>query len=94
MKTISKTLFALTATALLAACQTTPSGTQVAQNDECKASSFQSLVGTPAAALDKNTLPDRTRILYPNSVATMDYRLDRLNIHVDAQGQIVRVVCG
>src|SRR5690606_7257728 len=99
MKTISQTLLALTATALLAACQSAPSATssgashatQAPGSDACKASSFQRLVGTPAAALDKSTLPGNTRILRPGTMATMDYRPDRLNIHVNDAGQITRV---
>ncbi len=81
--------------ALLAACQTNTAPTQAQLgDDQCKASSYQNLVGTQASALDQSTLPERTRILHPGTVATMDYRVDRLNIHVNAQGEIVRVVCG
>ena len=34
------------------------------------------------------------RILAPNSVATMDHNLARLNIHVDGSGNILSAKCG
>jgi translation initiation factor IF-1 len=36
----------------------------------------------------------RMRWIRPGDVVTMDYREDRLNIHLDERGRIVRLVCG
>lgn len=36
----------------------------------------------------------RSRIIKPNSLCTNDYRLDRVNIHVDDKGTIVNIVIG
>ena len=84
-----------TLTMLLAGCQS-PSGAAapVSKADTCGAQSRQHLVGTLADDLDKSTLPDKTRILHPNTPATMDYRLERLNILVDESGKIESVHCG
>ena len=80
---------------LLAACQSPSSAGGVAgKGDVCGAQSRQNLVGTPAADLDKSKLPPGTRVLHPNSVATMDYRADRLNILVNKEGKIESVHCG
>ena len=34
------------------------------------------------------------RWIRPGDVVTMDYRLDRLNIHLDARGRVARFACG
>ena len=42
------------------------------------------------------TLPSelKVRIIEPNTAVTMDYVTDRLNIHVDDEGIILKVTCG
>lgn len=90
-----KSLFAIVPVVLLAACQstaTTPDAEKPA--DTCGYSTRQTLVGIPAAEINESSLPPGTRILHPGSVVTMDYRADRLNIHVNAEGKVERVVCG
>lgn len=88
-----KHLIAAIPLVLLAACQT-PDATQRPPDDHCGASSRQQLVGTLASELDRSALPKATRIIHPNTVATMDYVAHRLNVHVDKAGRISRVVCG
>jgi hypothetical protein len=34
------------------------------------------------------------RVIRPGALVTMDYRSDRLNVHLTAQGRIVRFDCG
>jgi len=34
------------------------------------------------------------RVIHPGQPVTMDYRQDRLNVEVDADGRIIRVNCG
>ena len=77
----------------LAACQS-PGTTPPETEDRCGAGSRQNLVGTQAADLDTSTLPEFSRIIHPRTPVTMDYRLERLNVHVDEDGKITRVVCG
>ncbi|KAI8082852.1 uncharacterized protein BX664DRAFT_339218 [Halteromyces radiatus] len=42
----------------------------------------------------KKDLPQFHRVLAPNSIMTMDYRPERLNIHVDANQQVKGVNYG
>ena len=34
------------------------------------------------------------RVIHPGQIVTMDFRTDRVNVHVDARGRIVSVTCG
>ena len=65
----------------------------------CDASKAQALVGRQRAApLSAEALrltgARDVRWIRPGDMVTMDYREDRLNIHVDAQGRVTRVRCG
>lgn len=87
-------LFSLLPLVLLAACQGTAISTSDTAPDDCGAESYQTIVGTPANIIDAKALPPGTRIIHPDTAVTRDYRLERLNIHVDEGGQVARVVCG
>jgi len=39
-------------------------------------------------------LPAGTRVLPPNSMMTMDFRPDRLNVHLDGTDTVVKVIMG
>ena len=78
---------------MLAACQAAAPG-QTQTEDQCGAQSHQSLVGKPETDLNKSTLSRGTRIIHPDTVVTMDYSAQRLNIHVGKDGKISRVSCG
>ncbi|TDK23834.1 Elastase inhibitor AFLEI Flags: Precursor [Luteimonas aestuarii] len=65
----------------------------------CNADAVQSLVGqassdavTEQARIDSGAAS--VRVLSPGDAATMDYREDRLNIMLDADGVIESVRCG
>lgn len=60
--------------------------------DTCGASQYASLIGSNFAAV---TLPAEAnvRIIQPDSVVTQDFRADRANIVVDANGAITAVEC-
>lgn len=94
-----KSIFAIIPLLMLAACQSpstsqgqSPAHTQA--EDECGAASRQNLVGTAGAALDRSALPKNTRIIHPDTVVTMDYLVQRLNVYVGKDGKIERVTCG
>ena len=61
--------------------------------DACGAGALQYLIGQSAAALETMKFGKTVRILRPGMAVTMDYRADRLNIAVDANGRIERVYC-
>ncbi len=60
--------------------------------DTCGASQYRALIGSNFAAV---TLPadSNVRIIQPDSVVTQDFRADRANIIVDANGIITGVEC-
>jgi Peptidase inhibitor I78 family len=60
----------------------------------CQAQDLQSLVGQPRSVLETMRFGNVVRILEPGAIVTQDYSPTRLNIHLDANGVIVRVVCG
>lgn len=76
----------------LAGCQSGGSDKMVTQ-DPCGTAQFKQLVGTNAKKLDMSQFPSGTRLLYPTTPMTRDYRIDRLNIHADKDGKIIRMDC-
>ena len=67
--------------------------------DECGATRVQAHTGESFSAALERTIATqsdagRVRVIRPGQVYTMDYRPDRLNIHVDAAGQISELGCG
>ncbi len=65
----------------------------------CGTAKAQSLVGSPASSeLGAEALRlsgARTiRWIRPGDVVTTEYRADRLNIDLDARGQVARLACG
>lgn len=59
--------------------------------DTCGAQQYASMIGTNVAAV---TVPEGVRVIGPDTVVTMDFRADRVNIRTDAQGVITAVDCG
>lgn len=65
----------------------------------CKTEATRPLVGRPATqALGAEALRlsgvRELRWIRPGDMVTMDYRTDRLNIHLDGQGRVQRIDCG
>jgi hypothetical protein len=65
----------------------------------CNAAPAQGLVGrqsSPAVAQEAQRLAGAgtVRWLRPGQIVTMEYRADRLNIHLDAQDKVERIACG
>lgn len=66
---------------------------------QCTADPVQDLVGRPATAeLGQDALTRSNsralRWIRPGDAVTMDFRQDRLNIHLDARGAVERITCG
>lgn len=87
--------------ALLAGCTPTPSAETVAEAGagQCDANAAQSFVGR---ALDA-ALPDAARtaagaravrVIRLGDAVTMDFRTDRLNVELDADGKVAKLRCG
>jgi hypothetical protein len=62
--------------------------------DACGAAELQDLVGQPQATVSAITFAVPVRIIQPDSAVTMDFREDRLNVEVGADGNIARIFCG
>ncbi|WNO52550.1 I78 family peptidase inhibitor [Stakelama saccharophila] len=66
---------------------------------QCDAGGLDDLVGQPANAELGAKARDRAgartiRWIQPGMAVTMDYRSDRLNIHLDGQNMVERFRCG
>jgi hypothetical protein len=57
-------------------------------------SQYSHLVGTVGADIDRTELPPGARVICHDCVVTMDYRADRLNIDLGADGKVTRLHCG
>lgn len=92
---------------LLAACSTTPPPQEAPQpppmtqpsDDECGAAQVQAYRGEPYSASLEQAIAaqsdaGRVRVIRPGQGYTMDYRPDRLNIHLDATDRISELNCG
>jgi len=91
----------------LAACTPTPAAENASGNSAaipapsagCDASRVQDVIGKPrseALAEDarKRAGAATVRYLTPDMIVTMEYRADRLNLHVGADGRIGSARCG
>ena len=86
---------------LLAACaETTTPVETLASTDAapvdlafCQGEAFADSIGQPVSTIQAQ-LPERSRVLGPDDIATQDYRIDRLNVYVTGSGIIQRLTCG
>lgn len=62
--------------------------------DTCQMAQYSHLVGTVGAEIDRTELPAGARVICHNCAVTMDYRADRLNIDLGADGRVTRLRCG
>lgn len=60
--------------------------------DTCGAAAYRSMIGTSIAAATFPTTP-QIRVIMPDSAVTQDFRADRLNVIVDASGNITALEC-
>ena len=71
----------------------------VAGEGWCDAAAVQDMIGRQrsdavGAEAMRRSGAKALRWLEPDSMYTQDYREDRLNIHVDARGRVLRLRCG
>lgn len=62
--------------------------------DACQAAAHRSLVGTDGSAISQASLPAGARIICHDCAVTMDYRAERLNVELGADGKVTNVRCG
>ena len=60
----------------------------------CPADSHQDWVGKRVDYLNDIELPEGSRVIFPTTPVTMDFREERLNVEVDKSDTIARVFCG
>lgn len=95
---------ALSALVLLAACAAheTPApraadppqaAEEATEADTCGASRYTHLIGTPAEAIDRASLPPQTRVITPDMMVTMDFLAERLNVIVGTDGRVGSLRC-
>lgn len=63
-------------------------------DDTCGAQRYHTLRGQDATALERILIMGQVRVLRPDTIATQDYRPERLNFHIDANERIERISCG
>ena len=59
----------------------------------CAAKDHQDWIGQRVDILNDIDLPEGTRVLFPTTPATMDYRPERMNVAVGKDDVIERVFC-
>ncbi|GHA98542.1 I78 family peptidase inhibitor [Modicisalibacter luteus] len=86
-------------TASLTPDEAPPPPSMQAGNSKCDASAIQDYLGEDYRAALEQILANqsgaqRVRVIRPGEGHTMDYRPERLNIHLDEQGKISELSCG
>lgn len=93
---------ALSAAALMlaaAACTTTPPLLPAESAAACDTAPVSWAIGNAASpeVVERAQFESRSRdvrVIEPGQAVTMDYRHDRLNLHVNERGAITRLTCG
>lgn len=60
--------------------------------DTCGAAQYRAMIGTPITAATFPSDPN-IRVIMPDSVVTEDFRVERLNVHVNSSGVIDALEC-
>lgn len=60
----------------------------------CMPDKYAHLIGQDKSALETLKLPARARVIGPNTMVTMDYSAERLNVHHNKAGKITKFTCG
>ena len=78
----------------LGACAEMKVGVPGGPAASCPADQHQDWVGQRVDVLNDVVLPEGSRVIFPTTPVTMDFREDRMNVEVDKADQIARVYCG
>ncbi|MCX7357402.1 MAG: I78 family peptidase inhibitor [Alphaproteobacteria bacterium] len=62
--------------------------------DTCQMAMHTNLVGAVGAEIDRTELPAGARVICHDCAVTMDYRADRLNVDLGADGRVTGLHCG
>ncbi len=98
--TLRHSLASLSVLALLAGCSSPqPAQTAAEITGNCTVDNLQNMLGQDASVerieqLQLKANAKFVRVLAPGDAATLDYNLQRLNIHIDESETITRLTCG
>ena len=89
----------LLALAAAACTQERPATAPAAPGVQCNANNLQSLIGQPRsealiAEAKRLSGAKMVRYLTPDMMVTMEFRADRLNLHVGSDGKVASARCG
>lgn len=62
--------------------------------DTCQMSAHQGLIGTEGAGVDPASLPAGARVICHDCAVSLDYRAERLNVLLGADGKVAGMRCG
>lgn len=72
-----------------------PSGSYPTGLDNtCDGERYGPLVGRDATALERVLIMGQVRVLRPGTIATQDYRPERINFEIGGTNRITRITCG
>jgi hypothetical protein len=60
----------------------------------CEAEMWQHLIGRTVAEVEAEDLPEGARVIEWGAITTQEYLPARMNVHLDQQGRVYRVICG
>lgn len=67
---------------------------EAAAEDACGMARFTHLIGQPEGAIPRDQLPAGARVICAACMVTQDFRADRLNFHLGADGRVGSMRCG
>jgi hypothetical protein len=65
-----------------------------ADADECGMARFTYLIGQHESAIPRDRLPPGARVICATCMVTQDFRADRLNFQLGADGRVGSIRCG
>lgn len=71
-----------------------PAPAPAAAEDACGMARFTYLIGRPESAIPRDQLPPGARVICATCMVTQDFRADRLNITLSADGRVASLRCG
>ena len=63
-------------------------------DNTCDGERYGPLVGQDATALERVMILGQVRVIRPGMVVTQDYRPERINFNIGADGRIASITCG